>query len=338
MRHFYTILDATMQVKCPACNTLLNIPDHLDGKMAKCPCGITLKTKRPPPAPNANKANSTLNVESKRTKVSIESGLIEELTENDFDTSALGASSRLDASVGKQKMTQGELMDASAELASKERVVRTDNSYKKFTLIALAIFFMCLTPVLAFNGYKSYRKSSNFYASWQKDNSEASLLSGSTGGSKVVGAEAQKPQKINFADEFREQNLEDLRIKFKNRVQSILDAELALEIEQRQSRGQSLPKNSTLDWLIQWPETLKVDKLLFTITDNDYIKCELIIAGQPLQFGLEGNFFVTGINGIQWKKSTDNAPFGAKKNTLFRQRLIEALVIKMQTPINQSDL
>ncbi len=270
--------------------------------------------------------------------MSFESGLFEELTENDFDTSVAGASSRLDASIGRQKMTQGELMDASAELQSKKRIFRTDNSSRKFTLIALAIFLACLTPVLVFNGYKSYRKSSNFYASWQKENSENSLLSGSTGGSKVVGAEAQKPQKINFADEFREQNLEDLRIKFKNRVQKILDAELALEIERRKSRGQSLPENSTLDWLIQWPETLKVDKLLFTITDNDYVRCELIIAGQPLQFALEGDFFVTGIAGIQWKKSRDTAPFGAKENTLFRQNLISALVIKMQTPINQSDL
>ncbi len=37
------ILVVTMQVKCPACNTLLNIPEHLAGKPVKCQCGKVFK-------------------------------------------------------------------------------------------------------------------------------------------------------------------------------------------------------------------------------------------------------------------------------------------------------
>ena len=32
-----------MQVNCPKCNKLLNIPDELAGKLVKCPCGKQLK-------------------------------------------------------------------------------------------------------------------------------------------------------------------------------------------------------------------------------------------------------------------------------------------------------
>lgn len=323
-----------MNVKCPKCNRLLKITKELAGQNVKCPCGISLKTRSPPPVSGITKKLNPLNSGFPQQETFANS-LFDELTERDFGASVAEGT---DASVGLQKMTVAELKGATTELKSKSEIHKTDSSYKKYTLITLAIFFTCLTPVLMVHGYKTYRGSSNFYAAWQKQNSENSLLSGSTGGSKVVGAEAQKPQKINFADEYREQNLEELRLKFKKRVQAILDEQLALEIERRESRGQSLPKNSTLDWLIQWPEKLIVDRLLFDITDNDYIRCELVIAGQPLQFALEGKFFVTGISGIQWKKSTDSAPFGAKQNTLFRQNLISALVIKMQTPLNQSDL
>ena len=327
-----------MKVKCPSCNRLLVIAKELEGKAVKCPCGNILKTKPPPVPQRAREVPLSFGQEPLQSQGSSVNSLFDELTERDLRSDEAGSRLGMDASVGRQKMTHGELVDASTDLEAKKRIHKTDASYVKFTLIALAIFLTCLTPVLLFNGYKSYRGSTNFYAAWQKQNSENSLQSGSTGGSKVVGAEAQKPQKINFDENFRQQNLEDLRLKFKERVQNILDTELALEIERRKSRGQSLPSNSTLDWLIQWPETLVVDKLLFEITDNDYVRCELIITGQPLQFALEGTFFVTGISGIQWKKSTDSAPFGAKENTLFRQNLISALVIKMQTPINKSEL
>ena len=327
-----------MNIKCPKCNRLLKVKQDLVGGAVKCPCGTTLKAKGPPPAPSIKKQPSISNEDVVQMQQPFGNSLIEELTVRDFETNFNGGSAGMDVSAGKKKMTENELGAASSELKSKKAVHKRESSYKKFTFIALASFLTCLIPVLMFNGYKSYRGSTNFMAAWQKQSSENSLLSGSTGGSKVVGAEAQKPQKINFDEEYREQNLEELRLKFKKRVQNILDEQLALEIERRESLGQSLPTNNTLDWLVQWPETLSVGKLLFTLTDNDYIRCELIITGQPLQFALEGDFFVTGIDGIQWKKSTDSAPFGAKQNTLFRKNLISALVIKMQTPIKKSEL
>jgi len=32
-----------MKIKCPACNTVLNVPDHAAGKVVKCPCGKQLR-------------------------------------------------------------------------------------------------------------------------------------------------------------------------------------------------------------------------------------------------------------------------------------------------------
>jgi len=71
-----------MQAKCPACNTLLNIPDHLAGKPVKCQCGKVFKCSAPKKRPAVTqpakqpaakksfritcpKCNKALNVEEK---------------------------------------------------------------------------------------------------------------------------------------------------------------------------------------------------------------------------------------------------------------------------------
>jgi len=43
-----------MKVNCPKCNKLLSIPDQLAGKVVKCPCGQTLKTKATQQAAGGN--------------------------------------------------------------------------------------------------------------------------------------------------------------------------------------------------------------------------------------------------------------------------------------------
>ena len=71
-----------MQAKCPTCNTLLNIPDHLVGKPVKCQCGKVFKCSEPKKQPvvtqtakrsaaknsfriTCPKCNKALNVEDK---------------------------------------------------------------------------------------------------------------------------------------------------------------------------------------------------------------------------------------------------------------------------------
>jgi hypothetical protein len=261
----------------------------------------------------------------------IDHSLLDELTENDLSPTLGAQASETGGPVGMANLAKSEIYGAVNQIGDKRKDNIKEGRRKKFIYISLSIFLICLIPNLAFMAYKSSRGSSNFYASWQKQNSEASLASGSTGGSKVVGAEAQKPIKItNRPELFQKAELNKYRDQLQLRVQQLIDQSMEMEIKRLKTADATIPENTFMDWLIGWPDKMLVESLELSITNNDYVFCELVVTGQPLHYAIEADFYITNVDGYKWKKASDNAPFGEKRNTLLRQTLVKDMVIKMQ--------
>ena len=105
---------------------------------------------------------------------------------------------------------------------------------------------------------------------------------------------------------------------------------MEMEIKRLKTADATIPENTFMDWLIGWPDKMLVESLELSITNNDYVFCELVVTGQPLHYAIEADFYITNVDGYKWKKASDNAPFGEKRNTLLRQTLVKDMVIKMQ--------
>lgn len=322
-----------MKQTCPKCSKVLSIPAKLVGKAVKCPCGTIIKalaarnvpSRGGPPVPRPRPAPAM------NSQPLVDDGLFDELTESDLSQFGSAPKDSLGASQGMTNIAVSEIQGAVGHLTEKRRDNSKEGRRLKFIYISLAIFVIAATPNAAFFLYKSSRNSTGFYAAWQKQNSEASLMTGSTGGTKVVGAEAQKPVKVtNFKHLYQPAGIKEYRDQLALRIQALLDEQMAKEIETYASRDQQFPENGFLDWLIGWPEKLEIEKLDVNVTNNDFILCQLVITGQPLKYALEADFYITNVTGYKWKKSTDNAPFGEPKNNLLRDTIIKNFVIKMQ--------
>ena len=319
-----------MKQTCPNCSKVLAVPARLLGKAVKCPCGAVIKVGVPP-AGQLKRAQSVPRPVKPAQNHVADDGLFDELTDNDFGLVTEATQQANSASVGMTNIAMSEIHGAVGHLSEKRKGNTKEAGRKKFLYISLAIFIVAATPNVAFFAYKSSRNSTGFYAAWKKQNSEASLATGSTGGSKVVGAEAQKPVKVTNQEHlYKPGGLEAYRDQLALRVQSLLDAVMAKEIEMYASRNQQLPENGFLDWMIGWPDKLEIEKLELHITQYDFLSCELVITGQPLKYALEADFFITNVSGYKWKKASDNAPFGEPRNNLFRDTIVKDLVIKMQ--------
>lgn len=333
----------SMKVRCPSCRKLLAVNDQLAGKTVKCPCGTKMKISTPPEAqglsPTKGGRSKTPIIQSSSSapppmrpqNSSLDDGLFDELTQNDFANVATTAGGDVGASAGMKNIAMAEIHGAVGHITETRRDSRKETGRRKFLFISIVVFLSCFIPTVAILLYKASRNSSGFYAAWAKQNSEASLATGSTGGTKVVGAEAQKPIKVtNQKHLYQPGGLEKFSSELRVRVQELIDEVMAKELEAYKERGQKIPENGFLDWVIGWPERVKIERLDVTITKNDFILCELVVTGQPLMYALEADFYITSVEGYKWKKATDNAPFGKPSNNLFRDTIIKDLVRKMQ--------
>jgi hypothetical protein len=219
-----------MKQTCPKCSKVLAIPAKLVGKAVKCPCGTIIKAvaarnvpgRGGPPVPQPRPVPAT------GAQPLVDDGLFDELTDNDFNQFGSAPSDSLGASQGMTNIAMSEIQGAVGQLTEKRRDNTKEGRRLKFIYISLAIFLIAATPNAAFFIYKSSRNSTGFYAAWQKQNSEASLMTGSTGGTKVVGAEAQKPVKVtNFEHLYEPAGIQEYRDQLALRIQALLDEAMA---------------------------------------------------------------------------------------------------------------